>query len=391
MLNTKVTYKGSDFKEGGAAANLGFPPSYSSESSYSFFANLCVEIWAFVLNNNVRTFDIDMKKAQLRQLRIPSSVLLVDESQDMDECQVAWIASQKQFGTHIFFVGDSAQCIYGFRGAKSSYVMNLDCIDTELTRSWRFGPTIATVANIPLFAKHHSVQTSGNKKLWRPYRVQGCGKESGKVTTKSLLENWQKEKKQVTLIGMTNAGLLQKALDLLGLGALKHPTNSDSADGSAEEESVYPPVKDEVDNMISLPKIFINGKGENSGRRKYSKATKQIRKLYELYMNRDESGFLPMTLPAKEFRDFVNEGPITWTAFIELYTVKELTKYTMAVSIISTYGENTLKAIDAFERHVMTQKCSEVEADVILTTVHSAKGLEWDHVEVCDDVLDLAA
>lgn len=131
MLNTKVTYKGSDFKEGGAAANLGFPPSYSSESSYSFFANLCVEIWAFVLNNNVRTFDIDMKKAQLRQLRIPSSVLLVDESQDMDECQVAWIASQKQFGTHIFFVGDSAQCIYGFRGAKSSYVI----ISTVLTLS----------------------------------------------------------------------------------------------------------------------------------------------------------------------------------------------------------------------------------------------------------------
>ena len=126
-------------------------------------------------------------------------------------------------------------------------------------------PTIATVANIPLFAKHHSVQTSGSKKLWRPYRVQGAGKASGKVTTKSLLEDWQKEKKQVTLIGMTNAGLLQKALDLLGLGALKH----DSADGSAEEDAVYPPVKDEVDNMISLQKIFINGKGENSGRRKY--------------------------------------------------------------------------------------------------------------------------
>lgn len=139
-MNIKVTYKGSDFKEGGTAACLGFPPSvYSRESSYCFFANLCVDIWAFVLKNNVRTFDIDMKKAQLRQLRIPSSVLLVDESQDMDECQVAWIAAQKQFGTHIFFVGDSAQCIYGFRGAKSRYVMSLDCIDTELTRSWRFG------------------------------------------------------------------------------------------------------------------------------------------------------------------------------------------------------------------------------------------------------------
>lgn len=88
--------------EGGTAAKLGFPPEhYNTLSSYSFFANLCVEIWEFVVKNGVRTFNIETKKAQLNMLRIPCSVLLCDESQDFDGCQVDWIHGQKSFGEHL--------------------------------------------------------------------------------------------------------------------------------------------------------------------------------------------------------------------------------------------------------------------------------------------------
>ena len=126
FLHLTVHKKG-EFKEGGAASKIGFPLSYSFESSYSFFADLCVEIWEHAVQHNLRTFDIEIKKAQLKGLRISSSVLLVDESQDMDQCQVDWINQQKQFGTHIYFVGDMAQCIYSFRGAKSKVSSSL-CI-----------------------------------------------------------------------------------------------------------------------------------------------------------------------------------------------------------------------------------------------------------------------
>lgn len=43
-------------------------------------------------------FDTEVKKAQLMNLRIPCSVLLVDECQDLDECQVDFIDKQKNFG-----------------------------------------------------------------------------------------------------------------------------------------------------------------------------------------------------------------------------------------------------------------------------------------------------
>lgn len=39
----------------------------------------------------------------------------------------------------------------------------------------------------------------------------------------------------------------------------------------------------------------------------------------------------------------------------------------------------------------MTNGVDISEADIIMTTCHAAKGLEWDHVEVCEDLLDLSA
>ena len=59
---------------------------------------------------------------------------------------------------------------------------------------------------------------------------------------------------------------------------------------------------------------------------------------------------------------------------------------------MTTYGQNTLEALDHFESRVLgDKKCSETEADIILTTCHSAKGLEWDHVEICSDLHNLHA
>ena len=93
-----------DFKTGGKAANLGFPPQkYAQENSYGFYADTCIQLWEYVLKNNVRTYDIELKKAQLRNLRIPCTVLLVDECQDLDGCQVDFVAKQRQFGKYWIF------------------------------------------------------------------------------------------------------------------------------------------------------------------------------------------------------------------------------------------------------------------------------------------------
>ena len=46
--------------------------------------------------------------------------------------------------------------------------------------------------------------------------------------------------------------------------------------------------------------------------------------------------------------------------------------------------------LTVFERRVLSCRESEAEADVVLTTVHQAKGLEWDRVQVLGDFVSLA-
>jgi len=348
-----------------------------------------VKIWDKVITDGIRTFDIDMKKAQLKRLLIPCSILLVDECQDLDECQVDWLHSQSKHGTHIYFVGDAAQAIYSFRGAKSSHVMKIqECIDLKLTRSWRFGPEISKIANIALFAKENSPQTSLSGYLWKPYRVQGARDEDySTVTTESLISSWRKHT-PLTLIGYSNNGLMIKAMDMLGLGALKNPgreRHSDEEGGLSDDDDMTDVESKELFmNLDKFPKFHINGEGEMSGMGRWRTATHQIRSLYELWSSRDV-----VALPAKHFPDFADEK-LTWNGFAETCQIKEITKYEMAAAIVNTYKQNTPEALEAFEEHIMKKKYSAEEADIILTTCHSAKGLEWDHVEICGDLLNLA-
>lgn len=67
-----------------------------------------------------------MKRTQLEQLPIQGFLILIDESQDMDACQIDWAARQQyEKGSIVYVVGDPAQAIYGFRGAKAQNLMDL--------------------------------------------------------------------------------------------------------------------------------------------------------------------------------------------------------------------------------------------------------------------------
>jgi len=95
-------------------------------------------------------------------------------------------------------------------------------------------------------------------------------------------------------------------------------------------------------------------------------------------------------LPENIFPEFADKT-ITWKEFIDECKDRELNKYVKPIAIIDKYGSNTIKALEAFEGEVLDKKYSAEEADIILTTCHAAKGLEWDHVEICDDFVDLAS
>ncbi|KOX45238.1 hypothetical protein ADL19_23205, partial [Streptomyces purpurogeneiscleroticus] len=91
------------------------------------------------------THDVYLKIYQLSRPRMPVDYVLLDEAQDLSPV----MASLFHFQDHAqrIMVGDSAQAIYGFRGAIDA--MSKFQADQRLTlsQSFRFGPAIATEAN----------------------------------------------------------------------------------------------------------------------------------------------------------------------------------------------------------------------------------------------------
>jgi hypothetical protein len=85
-----------------------------------WYADQVMVLWSKSLQHGVRSFSLKVKRAQLLQPVILGTLLLVelvDEAQDMDECQVDWVT--KQHTSHqaqLYVVGDAAQSIYYFQG-----------------------------------------------------------------------------------------------------------------------------------------------------------------------------------------------------------------------------------------------------------------------------------
>ena len=68
---------------------------YNKKGRIRFYADQACLLWNMVLGQNIRSFNFEMKRAQLLGLQVPGSILLVDESQDMYACQVDWISRQQ--------------------------------------------------------------------------------------------------------------------------------------------------------------------------------------------------------------------------------------------------------------------------------------------------------
>ena len=82
---------------------MGFPSSIYGRKR-PFYADQAYEIWKYLRQKNMITFDIVVKRVQLMNIMIPCSALLVDECQDMDGCQVEWVKNQSKFGNFLCII-----------------------------------------------------------------------------------------------------------------------------------------------------------------------------------------------------------------------------------------------------------------------------------------------
>lgn len=93
------------------------------------------------------THDVYLKQWQLSHPQLTGwDVILYDEAQDADPCIADVI--ERQHHAQLVVVGDSAQAIYGWRGA-GDFLSRVDAKHRlALTQSWRFGQEVADEGNV---------------------------------------------------------------------------------------------------------------------------------------------------------------------------------------------------------------------------------------------------
>lgn len=93
-----------------------------------------------------------LKMWQLSDPKLNADFIMLDEAQDMSPVLRETVLAQRKHGTQLAFVGDPAQSIYGFTGAEDAmrYLSETGAPTAQLTKSFRFGPEVARVANLVL-------------------------------------------------------------------------------------------------------------------------------------------------------------------------------------------------------------------------------------------------
>ena len=362
----------------------------TAEQAALFYRKCAKQLWdTLKVNLETRksqsgksTHDVIQKQAYLEKCTVKDcAAILVDESQDLTDCQIAWMSLQRgsdeRTRRQVFFVGDMAQTIYSFRGAKSKFLMEVKADHyCELTQSFRFPYPIARVANIIIYGKMNSPQA----KDFRPYKVQAASRDRNRSEVfhygrqvgpedaiLKLRERCTKEQEQkdrmVTVVSFRNGTLIKAALDVMH----KCPDAKIAVCGDKDKET--------------------------SGRGRYKAVCHHIQAFYDIF--KGDTNRLPSTEYFRAFCDQFGKpiefdaDPTPWEAFCKEVEDRELNEFTMYIDIIETFKEETMDRVQELKDNILNRDMDD--CDVLLTTIHNAKGLEFTNVVVLDDLQPLAA
>lgn len=253
-----------------------------------------------------------------RRVSAPADLLLIDEAQDLAPVTLGWLQAQD---AQSVLVGDPAQRIYGWRGAVDAMAAS-GHPEVRLTRSFRFGASIATIALRIL------------RVLAPGARLTGVGREGRVVAERSHDPSAAPLPRAVLCRG--NGGVLEAVL-------------------AHAEHGVH----------------VVGG---------LSPALSHLHAAYGLWRRRDA----PRT-PAERPDAF--EGFTSWAALVAAAETHGGPLRTVH-ALVETYGDALPERLDRVRRAVRDDPAS---AAVTVSTVHRAKGREWDHVELWSDLARVPA
>ena len=286
------------------------------------------------------SFDHYLKIYELGNPKLNYDFILLDEGQDSNPITINLLKKQADH-TRIVLIGDPHQAIYKWRGAKNAMAEWDSKITVPLSESFRFGPEIAAAANVILKVfsdPEESIQ--GN----RPMSKLGVVGPHEKHT----------------LIARTNGVLFETALEQVAKGRKFHFV------GTEASKKWDPSIPYRFDDAIDVFQLM-----------QWSIQQKAVAKF-------------SAKVPEKPFlknphlRAFKDYDEIKQAAVGE-NGAKGDKELESLCRIVEKYPTNLPILIE----RVIKNCTSPEEANILLSTCHQAKGLEWPVVKMADDFTEL--
>lgn len=284
-------------------------------------------------------------------------LIIVDEFQDTNS--IAWellkyLISEK---TQLLFLGDPLQRIYGFIGA----LPNIMDIATEEYQ----------MAHVTLNQNYRFRNNKEMLKLDANIRFNAQNEFKSRILTDiaELSAFWGKtqedEAKQVVdkMQGLLSDNVNTK-IAILCRGRNQNSAVIENELAIRDIKYFYGMFTDEDRDYVSFhikcQEIFISkyGKSKSITKKSLISFTESVKKVYESYQNKTISSLIALL-----------------EALVE--------KVTVDYAGLSQEEKYTL-LMDIFENRQLKQAMEYVDANVIITTIHGAKGLEWEYVFLPD-------
>lgn len=314
----------------------------------------------YVTHNSELFFTLDLFKKFPEIIKFYKSLfalIIVDEFQDTNI--IAWRLIQSLIGdnTKLLFLGDPLQRIYGFIGALPD-VMDLAMSEYDmkkiiLSKNYRFKD------NPEMLKLDHNIRLNAQSALHG----------NGITDTANLLGYWgenQEDEARQIVKAVCNLLTTQpgKKIALLCRGRGDNASLIEEELLSHKIGYFYGMFKDDDEDYIgfhaSCHKLFIKqfGKKLSVNNVQLKKFTKEIKNVY---------------------CDAKDKATISLLELLDAL----LEKVTKDYAMLSPEDKYSL-LLDIFENRQLRQSMEYIDCDVILATVHGAKGLEWDYVFLPD-------
>jgi antirestriction protein ArdC/DNA polymerase III epsilon subunit-like protein len=343
---------------------------------------------------------------------IPAAdIIFFDEAQDINDVAGDWVRKQ---AVQKVFVGDGNQSIYGFRGAKDQLDTLEGAEKLQINESFRFGPNIAAPAN-------RFLAVAG-----KPERVIGAGKDQGKVVEsldqmpdpdavlvrtngggfKAMLEYLEQGK--VVGISQSTKTRLEEVIEttswLMGGKKGSKPSKYNAEIGmydsweelsTAVREGKARPVKAFYDlvtqnGMQSIRDILDRVVVE---REETEESKAALAKYKPLTLDKVEDGSTGKL--DKDVTYTIEGNDVVLTGFFKFNNEKlKEAGFKARKNADGTWAndrrltiEDDLKKVDKLNqlKKILEGVIEPVKADVVITTAHQSKGLQWNKVRIFDD------